>query len=162
MRPATPASAADHVDEQFDAVDGYPGQTGRLLIASDRYDLPPEHRVADCRPGDRGDRNHQDHLGGNAGDTSQGDELEPFVPEDLQVAVGHHLGDAAACDEQHEGRDDRLDGETGHEQTVEKTEQPRGDDRQNEGQRHGDGHGGDRKQRPHEDHRRKRAADRHQ
>ena len=52
-----------------------------------------------------------DDLERDAEDAAEADALELRDLEDLQVAVGQHLRDAAPGDEQHQRRDDRLDAE---------------------------------------------------
>src|SRR5690606_39056500 len=130
---------ADHVDQQLDALDRNARQPRRLLVAADGDDLAADDGVADHGGGERDDDDHQHDLRRNAGDAAHGDELESFVLEDLQIAVGHDLRNAAAGDEQHQRRDDRLDREAGHEQPVEQAEQAGDRDRDDEGERHGEG-----------------------
>ena len=82
--------------------------------------------------------------------------------EGLQVAVGHHLGDAAPGDEQDQRADDRLDAEAGDQPAVEEAEQAGDEDREDEGERGADRGRRDREQAAAEDQRGERAADRHQ
>ncbi len=74
------------------------------------------------RDGD--DRQHDPHLKGHAQHPADGDGLELRNLEHLKVAVGRHLGNAAAGNEENEGGDDRLDVELGDEPAVNRPNMP--------------------------------------
>ena len=113
------AQAADRIDPALDPGDRNAGEPRRPLVAADRQDLPAEQRAAQRPRGGGDQRQHDDHLARHAEDAAKADELEGRVVEHLQVAVGHHLPDAAAGDEHDQRADDRLHPKAGDEPAVE-------------------------------------------
>ena len=128
--------AADDVDQALDAVDRHAGQPRRRLVAADGQDLPAEHGAAehDQAPAATTTSIRID-LERHAEDPAEADELEASVLEDLEIAVGHHLGDAAAGDEQDQRGDDRLDAVARDQPAVEPAEAAGDQHRQHEGER---------------------------
>ena len=72
-------------------------------------------------------RQGQPALEGQAEDLAGAEIAELRVGEGLQVAVGQDLGDAAARNEEDEGRDDRLHVQEADHQTVEQAAQAGGE-----------------------------------
>ena len=114
--------AADHIDQPLDPTDRNAGEPRRLLIAADRDDLPAKAGAADDEGRGGNHHRHDDDLRRNAEDAAKRDELERLVLEHLQIAVGQHLRDAAAGDEQDQRGDDRLDRIAGDQHAVEPAE----------------------------------------